>query len=181
MDEQRSWWQPLIDQLPEPVRDYWWAIALAGAAVAALLVWAVFERLVLRPLFRRRARALPGEEHLRVDVGRLPRAALVPSPRRLLAEGVPARVRLVVLAPLGHGRQHALPDDPTALLDRVLPGFGAVVREDGAVVKLWPAQVSRAGFALPAVAFMIWPMKNPNSFSLPARYSATLSACWAMT
>jgi hypothetical protein len=147
VDELKTRLQPVIDQLPESVRDYWWAFALAIAAVVLLLLWALFERVVLRPLFGRRAGSLPGEEYLRVDVATLPRPNLVPSPRRLLAEGVPVRVRLVVLAPLGHGRRHALPDDPAAFLDRVLPGFGAVVREDGAAVKLWPAQVSRAGFS----------------------------------
>ena len=29
----------------------------------------------------------------------------------------------------------------------MLPAFGQVVREDAAQIKLWPAQVSRAGFA----------------------------------
>src|SRR5262245_44502200 len=139
MEEIRPWWQPAIDILPEPAREYWWAFAVALGVAAVLLAWALLERLVLRPLFGRRGRPVPGAEHWRVDVAALP--------RRLWAEGVPVRVRLVVLAPLGHGRRQALPNDPASYLDRVLPGFGAVVREDGAVVKLWPAQVSRAGFA----------------------------------
>ena len=31
------------------------------------------------------------------------------------------------------------------------------------------SSLSRAGLALPAVAFITWPTKNPNSLSLPAR------------
>ena len=146
MEVQRTWWESLFDQLPEPAREYGWVILVAVGAIALLLLWAAFDRLILRPLFGRRNRPVPGEEHLRVDLARLP-AATAAAPRRLLAEGVPVRVRLAVLAPLGHDRAHALPDDPTVLFDRVLPGFGAVVRDDGALVKLWPAQVSRAGFA----------------------------------
>src|SRR5262249_36771469 len=41
--------------------------------------------------------------------------------------------------------------------------------------------LSRAGLALPPVVFITWPTKKPNSFSLPARYSLSLSACWART
>jgi hypothetical protein len=147
MEVQRSWWEALFDRFPDSTREYGWLILAAVALVVLLLLWAVLDRLILRPLFGRRTKPLPGEEHLRVDVERLPLEAPAASARRLLVEGVPVRVRLVVLAPLGHGRAHALPDDPTALFDRVLPGFGAVVRGDGALVKLWPAQVSRAGFA----------------------------------
>src|SRR5262245_43256456 len=144
---QQSWWESLFNLLPDSARDYGWAILAATAAVLLLLLWAIFDRLILRPLFGRRSGPVPGEEHLRVDVTRLPAVAPPNSSRRLLAEGVPVRVRLVVLAPLGQGRSHSLPEDPTTLFDRVLPGLGAVVREDGALVKLWPAQVSRAGFA----------------------------------
>jgi hypothetical protein len=147
MEVQRPWWESLFQHLPEPAREYGWLIVAAVAAIVLLMFWALFDRLILRPLFGRRSRHLSGEEHLRVDVTRLPAATPAKSSRRLIAEGIPVRVRLVVLAPLGHGREHALPDDPTTLFDRVLPGFGAVVRDDGARVTLWPAQVSRAGFA----------------------------------
>src|SRR6267154_1082971 len=40
---------------------------------------------------------------------------------------------------------------------------------------------SCAGLALPAVAFMTWPTKNPNSLSLPARYSASRAGLRAIT
>ncbi len=43
------------------------------------------------------------------------------------------------------------------------------------------SSLSSAGLALPPLAFITWPTKKPNSFSLPARYSASLSACWART
>jgi hypothetical protein len=32
------------------------------------------------------------------------------------------------------------------------------------------------GFALPCIAFIVWPTKKPNSCCLPLLYSATLSA-----
>src|SRR5581483_6066617 len=40
---------------------------------------------------------------------------------------------------------------------------------------------SCAGFAFPPVAFMTWPTKNPNSLSLPARYSASCAGLRAIT
>src|SRR5262245_29440595 len=166
MMEVRSWWESLFQQLPEPAREYGWVIVAAAALVLLLLLWAIFDRLILRPLFGRRSEPVPGEEHLRVDVEKLPASVPASSSRRLVVEGVPARVRLVVLAPLGQGRAHALPDDPTTLFDRVLPGFGAVVRGDGALVKLWPAQVSRAGFAPKFHALV----STPDAADAPSRW-----------
>jgi hypothetical protein len=160
----QSWWESFFNLLPDSAREYGWAIVAVSAVVLLLLLWAIFDRLILRPLFGRRSAPLPGEEHLRVDVTRLPTVTPPTSSRRLLVEGVPARVRLVVLAPLGQGRAHALPDDPTTLFDRVLPGLGAVVRDDGALVKLWPAQVSRAGFA-PKFHALVWTPDAPDSAS----------------
>src|SRR3546814_4380200 len=43
------------------------------------------------------------------------------------------------------------------------------------------SSLTAAGLALPPEAFMVWPTKNPNSLSLPERYSATLSALAAIT
>src|SRR3990170_3781091 len=37
------------------------------------------------------------------------------------------------------------------------------------------------GLALPAIAFITWPTKKPNSASLPLLYCATLSALAAIT
>src|SRR5262245_37922864 len=39
------------------------------------------------------------------------------------------------------------------------------------------AALTPAGSALPAVAFITWPTRNPNVLVFPARYSATVAAC----
>src|SRR5262249_37048267 len=69
-----------------------------------------------------------------------------PGERRLTVYHLPARLRLVVIAPLG--REGDI--DATAvekLLDKVLPGLGAVAALDRPRVRVWPAQVSHHGFA----------------------------------
>ena len=110
----QSWWESFFNLLPDSAREYGWAIVAVSAVVLLLLLWAIFDRLILRPLFGRRPAPVPGEEHLHVDVTRLPRTVhTAASSRRLLVEGVPARVRLVVLAPLGQGGRSTArrPDD----------------------------------------------------------------------
>lgn len=169
MEVRQSWWESLFQQLPEPAREYGWVILAAVGVILLLLLWAIFDRLILRTLFGRRSQPVVGEEHLRVDVTKLPTVPPGRTSHRLLAEGVPVRVRLVVLAPLGHGRAHALPDDPTTLFDRVLPGFGQVIRDDGARVTLWPAQVSRAGFA-PKFHTLV---STPDPPAAPSRWVLT--------
>ena len=72
---QQSWWESFFSLLPDSAREYGWAILAAVALVVLLLVWAVVDRLILRPLFGRRSGPVSGEEHLRVDVTRLPAAA----------------------------------------------------------------------------------------------------------
>ena len=58
---------------------------------------------------------------------------------------VPARLRLVVVAPVGKGMMV----DATAvesLLDQIVPGLGQVARDDKPRVLVWPAQISHHGF-----------------------------------
>jgi hypothetical protein len=146
VDQLKDFLQPAIDRLPEQWREHWPFIAAAAGLLALWLVWVVFERLLLRPWRQRR----PGETeaHLREDLAVLGPPPGEPGSRRLLVDGVPARLRLVVVAPTGH---EALDADPLAdigvFLERLLPGLGAVAAADKPVVRKWPAQLSKAGFA----------------------------------
>lgn len=150
MEVQESWWdwlRSLPDQLPDDWRPYWPAIAAAVGLVVLLILYALLERLLLRPLFRQR-RPDETEKHLREDLAALGPPPGEPGPRRLLVDGVPVRLRLVVVARVGH---EPLDLDPQTqmemLLNRVLPGLGAAAAEDQPAVRVWPAQVSKAGFA----------------------------------
>ncbi len=65
--------------------------------------------------------------------------------RQLRVEGVPVRMRLVVIAPAGKdGEVDA--DDAEEMLERVLPGLGEIYRGDKPRVKVWPRQLSYEGF-----------------------------------
>jgi hypothetical protein len=68
-----------------------------------------------------------------------------PGERELLAYHVPARLRLVVVAPGGKGVE-VDPEAAGSLLERLVPGLGAVARNDEPLVRVWPAQLSHQGF-----------------------------------
>lgn len=68
-------------------------------------------------------------------------------PRQLTVEGVPVRVRLVVVAPVG--RDHYLDDNSVELLlDQVVHGLADVLSYDRPRIRVWPQQLSSQGFAL---------------------------------
>jgi hypothetical protein len=67
--------------------------------------------------------------------------------RRFRVNGTPARLRLVVVAPPGKHHDTISPDDVPALLDEVVRGLGPFVAADKPRVKVWPPQLSVAGFA----------------------------------
>ena len=145
MDELGRTLEPFVSWLPESARAYWWAILGVAALAVVLLVLALVRRL-FRTLFGRRrpARAL--------DLGPVENLDEYPLPlgpagrRRLTVEGLPVRLRLVVVALLGKQGQIREGDLPE-LLDQVLWGLGALYREDSPGVRLWPPQLSSQGFA----------------------------------
>ena len=64
----------------------------------------------------------------------------------LKVHNLPARLGVVVLAPLG---RLDLPDDEEipSILDGLVPGLGKFVADDTPIVRTWPNQVSVGGFA----------------------------------
>jgi hypothetical protein len=137
----------LLDQLQPLLPDgvpAWAVVAVAGFLVVAVLLlllrglwWAVF----------RRAKG-PGawDRELDIDLDDCPLPTRPPGDRQLTVYHHPARLRLVVVAPVGREGEV----DATAveqLLDRVVPGLGAAAQADRPRVRVWPAQVSHQGFA----------------------------------
>ena len=61
--------------------------------------------------------------------------------KRSSANGMPVRLRLVVVSPTGKAHQPISPDDVPDLLDDVLRGLGGFVRTDKPRVKIWPTQL----------------------------------------
>ncbi|HKB02434.1 MAG TPA: hypothetical protein VKD90_09445 [Gemmataceae bacterium] len=87
------------------------------------------------------------EKSQREDLADYPPPPAVTGSRRLEVNGVPVRLRLVVIAPTGKHQESITPDNASELLDDVLRGLGGFVATDRPRVKVWPPQLSVAGFA----------------------------------
>lgn len=139
----------LLELLPEGARELldgwaWWAVLGFLALAAVLLVLAVVGRL-WRALFGRRAE--PADDgRLREDLAKLPPPPPDTGAWVLTVEGVPVRLRLVVLAPAGIDTALTAPM-AGKLLDLLVPGMGAIVTRDQPPVRVWPPQLSYDGFA----------------------------------
>jgi hypothetical protein len=147
MDQIEKYLGPVIQLLPEKLQEYW-LVVFGAAALIVLLPLAWYKRLLLRALIRLPRRLVRVELKLDEDLEEFaPPPGLVGS-RRLFIEGVPARLRLVVAAPLGKGA--ALTETAIGeVLDQVRWGLGAIARQDQAAFRIWPVQLSAHGF--PAV------------------------------
>jgi hypothetical protein len=149
MEELRTALKPLTDWMPPDIRnrldvEAWWLIFLAVALVL-LLVLGHFLRRTWRGLFGRKKPAPDWERDLRVELDECPLPVRPEGGVVLTVYHVPVRLRLVVLA--GAGKEADV--DATAvekLLERVLPGLGAIAQRDRPRIRIWPWQRSQQGF-----------------------------------
>jgi hypothetical protein len=149
---------PLINALPASFKNQWFLIVCV-IAVIILLPVAWYQRRLIHVLVTGGRSAAPRfREPPAEDL-----AAYAPStasaitlasqqavednvPRRLLLEGVPVGLRLVVVAPLG---MNATIDEDHVdeLLNLAVWGLGSLARQEKAQIKIWPPQLSAHGFA----------------------------------
>jgi hypothetical protein len=140
-------WADITDQIPKDLPTELPpgsgpTLAAIGAVLAAGLVLVVLSR-----MFRRKVAHPDLQSGLRENLGEYPPPPAAGGPRRLSVEGIAARVRLVVLAPAGNQADPIEASAAEAILDQVLHGLGAVARVDKPRVRVWPPQLSAAGFA----------------------------------
>jgi hypothetical protein len=144
--------QGLNDLLPPDVASFldaggWWVVA-GVAGLVVFLLWAALGGRLWRALFGgRRGPAVPSDQDLFVDLETCPLPVRPPADFRLTVYHIPARLRLVVVAPLGKDATI----DATAveeLLDHVLPGLSSVVYDDKPRVRVWPPELSHTGFGM---------------------------------
>ena len=128
-----------VNDLAEKVANNWVLIAVGAGGVIALLV-------LVRIATGRRKPHPDLEKGLREDLAEYPPPPPAGGPR-LTVNGTPARVRLVVVAPTGKQQVPITPDDVPELLDDVHRGLGQFVDADKPRVRVWPPQLSVAGFA----------------------------------
>jgi hypothetical protein len=137
-----------------------WVYAAAGAAVLIAVV-------VLLKIATSQKRPHPDlEKGQREDLAEFPPPPATAAGRRLEVNGVPVRLRLVVVAPAGKQQAPVTPDDVPELLDDVLRGLGGFVRADKPRVKVWPPQLSVAGFA-PTFHRLV---ESPDAEGKPSRW-----------
>jgi hypothetical protein len=151
-------WAQAEDVL-KPLQDNWILAAVAvGVLVAAL---------VLLKIARSRKKPPPDlETGLREDLKTYPAAPSVHEPRRLSVNGIPGRLRLIVLAPTGKTQENIMPDHVAELLNNVVRGLGAFVVSDKPRIKVWPPQLSIAGFA-PTFHRLV---ESPDAADRPSRW-----------
>lgn len=125
--------------MPEALIEFGPWLRVVGLGVGGLLVlwlgWALLGRLL------RRRQAIP-EISLAEALADIPPPPPLTGDRQLRVEGVPVRLRLVVLAPTGRTRPW-----PLEMLDQVVPGLFDLVRREQPRIRIWPAQLSYEGFA----------------------------------
>jgi hypothetical protein len=137
--------------LPPPLADFdpvQFAQSPQGVALGIILVVFGLVLIVAIASFsrRRKRRPRPAPETIpSEDLSSVPPPPGKPGARRLTVRGVPARLRLVVFAPLGRGAV-VDPDQAELLLDQVLFGLGEVVKQDKPLVRVWATQLSAQGF-----------------------------------
>jgi hypothetical protein len=147
MDQIEEYLKPVIDLLPEQLQEFW-LVLFGVAALILLLPLAWYKRRLLRALIGLPRRPVQEEPKLDEDLAQFAPSAAPSGPRRLFIEGVPARLRLAVVASPGKG---AAIEQTTIeeMLDQVRWGLGALARQDQAAIRIWPLQLSAHGF--PAV------------------------------
>ncbi len=129
--------------LEDLLRDYWW-IAVPAGLILLLLLYAILER-TGRLIFGRRKTSNQGDR-LRENLADYPPPTGSPGPRRLLIEGWPARVRLIVVAPVGKENPITV-SEVAPILEQMFRGLGHVLKYDQPLIRIWPPQLSSQGFA----------------------------------
>jgi hypothetical protein len=148
---------PLTSHLPEPIQRFlaeggwWWVLGVLGVG-ALLQVGALVRkvtRTALRPRSRKKKRRKKGGFlNLKEDLAFIGDAYTDPGPQRLTINGVPARLRLVLMA-LGSRTGGELTEEMAdRVLDWIKPGLAKVTAGDYPRVRVWPLFPSLDGFAL---------------------------------
>jgi hypothetical protein len=140
-------WQWIQDHLPGPVAalPVWVQLAIVGGMLlVGAIVFLGILLMLLRMLFGRK-KAKSTAPDLEEDLSTYPPLKSSGGDRRLLVEGVPVRLRLVVLAP--GGKQSEIDEEKIEpILDKIVTGLGEICRADRPRIRIWPMQLSYNGF-----------------------------------
>jgi hypothetical protein len=147
MDTLRNLLKPLIQELPEFFNsDLGVLILAAGIVVIVLIIAAMVLKMVRGGGGSKKNVPAQREQSQELDMNACPMPSKSPPAERLLVQGVPVRLRLVVLAPAGSESDIDL-TKVGRLLEDAVAGLGKQYVHDRPTVRIWPVQVSHKGFA----------------------------------
>lgn len=149
--------EPVTRHLPAGIQSWlenggwWWTL---GAIGILALLW--LRRMILyvqrtwkrsRRRKKRRPKLKKVKASLVEDLTGAAETYTDPGPVRILVKGVPARLRMVVIASSGRGGEELTEDSVDWVLDYIMPGLAAAVHPDNPRIRLWPPLYSVDGFA----------------------------------
>ncbi len=141
-------WLDFLNQDPA------WAIGFVIGIAILLLVISVAIR------HWTKSSAPLAELSLLEDLGQYPPAPPLPvaSPT-LKVHGLPARIRLIVIAPLGKERYSSIDAElASGIVNEALPNLTEIVQRDQAKARIWPPQLSNQGFAAAVQRHTLFPV-----------------------
>jgi hypothetical protein len=124
----------ILTRLQEDRELLYYGGGAAGVTLLLLFVIVVFRRRKVKP---------PAESGLVEDLAALPPPPKGPPAQVLRVRGLPVRLRLVVVAPAGKAEIGKI----DTVLQQVYRGLGEVELADRPRLRVWPPQLSKAGFA----------------------------------
>ncbi len=149
---------PVVKYLPEPVERFlrgggWWAVLAAIGLVALLWLRSVARRIAraFKPS-RKKGKKRPQTKMVPIDL----RESLAQlgeegyteeGARQVTVKGVPARLRLIVLAAGNKDMGPLQASMADSVLDWIRPGLSEVAEADSPRVVLWPPHYSTPGFS----------------------------------
>jgi hypothetical protein len=156
LDEVKQTLEPVTRYLPQPAQTFledggWWVVFGIIGAIALIFLLMLLHRF-MRALFRpwrrkkKKRRTKFYEMDLNEDLAPLAQVFTEEGPERITVKGLPARVRLVLLAAGSRDVGELHEDSADRLLDMIRPGLAKVVAHDAPRVRLWPPQYSPGGF-----------------------------------
>jgi hypothetical protein len=134
----------ITDLLPDAMRQYALPITLGSLCVGSLVVLLLLYA-VVRMVFGGKGKKASTGLSLTEDLDTYPELKKSVGDRQLRAEGVPVRLRLIVVAPAGTASEIDV-DELEDMLEKIVPGLGGIYKNDKPRVKVWPTQVSYQGF-----------------------------------
>lgn len=133
-------WLKTIQDFIATEEGRWAVIGVVATLLFLLLLRATLKRWGKQP-------RMQVNQELLEEVGSYPPSPPLPvEAKPLMLYGLPVRIRLLVLGPLGHDAGTLDPDDINHIVERMVPGLAERLQLDLPRIRLWPTQLSQAGF-----------------------------------